>query len=147
MITKQDILRECKNVLAESQFLVDIKEKSSSAFLIYIDDMKGLSIAECQRINKQIYNALDNEAEDFSLEVSSPGLTKPFKVTDQYIKNLNKQIEIVCFDGTKHRGLLKSVEDKEICIEVKHKTGNKLDIQNEKICFASIKAAKAVIEI
>lgn len=147
MITKQDILRECKNALAEGQFLVDIKEKSSSAFIVYVDDMNGLSIGDCQRINKQIYNALDNESEDFSLEVSSPGLTKPFKVIDQYIKNINKQIEIVCLDGIKHKGLLKSIESKEISLEVKHKKGNKFENRTEIISFDTIKSAKVVIEI
>ncbi len=147
MITKEDILKECEKALNDRQFMVDIKEKRSSAFVVYIDDMNGLSIEECQRINKHIYNALDDETQDFSLEVSSPGLTRPFKVIQQYKKNLNKQIEVLCFDGTKYRGELKNVESEEICLEVKEKHGKKTEVKNEIISFILIKSAKAVIEI
>lgn len=143
MITKNDIVSECNKALKESQFFVDIKEKNSNSFIIYVDDFEGISIDECKRINKQICNELDKETEDFALEVSSPGLDKAFKVNKQYLKNIDKNIEVLLKDGIKYIGVLKTVSDDSIELNIKE---NK-KITVEKVKFNDIKSAKSVIKI
>ena len=54
---------------------------------------------------------LDREVEDYELQVSSAGIGQPFKVKQQYHKNINRQIEILFKDGKKSIGTLKAVND------------------------------------
>jgi ribosome maturation factor RimP len=41
--------------------------------------------------------------DDFSLEVSSPGLDEPLKLHRQYKKNIGRQVELVLQDGSKKK--------------------------------------------
>lgn len=143
MITKDEIINECEKLLKESQFIVDVKVKNTNNFSVFIDDFNGLSIDECKRINKHIRKALDQEDEDFSLEVSSPGLDKAFKVKQQYIKNLNKDIEILYKDGEKISCKLLEVNDNDIIVEVPSICGKKKE--NQTVEYKHIKSAKVLL--
>lgn len=145
MINKDDILKQLKQVLKEGQFFVDIKEKNGNEFSVFVDDFAGLDISECRRINKQICSAFDRETEDFALEVSSPGLSKAFKVHEQYLKNLGKQVEVLCKDGEKIIGELKAVGDQTEYILIEKKEGKKKETQEYKILIQNIKSTKSVI--
>jgi ribosome maturation factor RimP len=144
-------LEEIKNTvisqLKEKQFLVDIKHTENNQVLVYIDDYNGLTIAECKRISKTIASVFDREVEDYSLEVSSPGLDKPFKVIDQYFKNLNKYIFVLLKDGIKYEGILKSVDDRGIRLEITKKI-NKKDFETliQDFEFKDIKKANLKID-
>lgn len=144
MITKEEILAECKKALQEDQFLVDIKVKNSNNFIVFIDGYSGINIEECKRINKQICSAFDREVEDFSLEISSPGLDKAFKVKEQYIKNKGNQIEVLYVDGEKITGDLIEVNNDDI--QVLEKSEKKKEQQEIKINFNDIKSAKIVLK-
>jgi ribosome maturation factor RimP len=75
--------------------------------------------------------------EDYSLEVSSPGLGGAFRVRQQYEKNLGRDIEVLYTDGLKVTGKLESVLDEGIILSVKG--------EKEEIGFNEIKKAKAII--
>jgi ribosome maturation factor RimP len=143
LIKKEDILNELNKALKASQFLVEIKLKMPDSFVIYIDDFDGLSISECKRINKAVCAAFDRDIDDFELEVSSPGLTKAFKVREQYEKCLNSEIEVVLFDGEKLIGILKAIDENGIILETIIKKNQKTE---EVITFNNIKTAKSVIK-
>jgi ribosome maturation factor RimP len=80
---------------------------------------------------------LDRDVEDFSLEVSSPGLGTPFKVKQQYEMNTGRYIDVLLSDGSRVTGKLKSVQENGIVLQVK---GNDKEIE-----FLEIKASKAII--
>ena len=61
--------------------------------------MKGITIDQCGEISKLVEASLNREEEDFEIEVSSPGLSEPFKVINQYRKNIGQEVEIVTEDG------------------------------------------------
>ena len=75
--------------------------------------------------------------EDYSLEVSSPGLGGSFRVKQQYEKNVGRDIEVLYTDGIKVRGKLVSVSEKGIVLAI---SGD-----DEEIGFEEIKTAKAII--
>jgi ribosome maturation factor RimP len=75
--------------------------------------------------------------EDFSLEVSSPGLGGAFRVKQQYEKNIGREIEVLYTDGIKVKGKLESVSDQGITLM--------LNGDNREIGFNEIKTAKAII--
>ncbi|MCK4880684.1 MAG: ribosome assembly cofactor RimP, partial [Bacteroidales bacterium] len=81
--------------------------------------------------------SLDRDVEDYSLEVSSPGLGGAFRVKQQYEKNLGRDIEVLYTDGMKVKGKLETVSDNGIILKVNG--------DNEEIGFEEIKTAKAII--
>jgi len=149
MIDKKEIEDLCKSTLTETQFLVEIKISNNNDIFVTIDDFNGLNIEECRRISRFIEENLDRDKEDFSIEVSSPGLTNPFKVPEQYQKSLNKEVEVILKTGEKITGTLTTIRDDEIIISYSYfaKMANKKQQISEisKIKFKDIKSTKSVI--
>ncbi len=142
-----DIKNTVKSQLKEHQFVVDIKQSNSNQIFVYIDDFNGLTIDECRRISKSIESVFDREVEDYSLEVSSPGLDKPFKVIEQYKKNINKEIKLVLKDGISHEGILTSIDADGLNLTVKKKLNKKETIDTtEYFNFNQIKKANLKID-
>ena len=103
--------------LSEEMFIVDITVGTGNSIEVLVDSDKGISIEDCVKINRHIEQNLDRDVEDFSLEVSSPGLTQPFKHLRQYQKNIGKKVELVARSGEKEEGILKSVNAMNMLIE------------------------------
>lgn len=149
MINKDNIQTVCESALNESQFIVDVKISQSNVINVFIDSMEGLSVEECKRISRFIESQFDREEEDYALEVSSPGLSKSFKVLKQYEKYLNREVETVTDDGEKTTGILKEANKDFIIIETsitkKIKNKKQLVVEETKIEFVNIKTTKSVI--
>jgi ribosome maturation factor RimP len=149
MMTKEKIRYLVDEILSEDMFIVDINVGPGNAIAVSVDSDSGMSIDKCVGISRHIEHSLDRETEDFSLEVSSPGLTQPFKVLRQYFKNIGQKIEVVTSKGEKQEGVLKSVkaEGFELDVAVKEKV-NGVKAQNMKsvdYLFEQIKTVKLVI--
>lgn len=87
-------------------FIVDIQVSSSNNIRILIDNDRGLTVKECIDFSRAVENGLDRDEEDFQLEVSSPGLSEPLKVIEQYKKNIGRDVEVITKEGHKHEGRL-----------------------------------------
>ena len=81
--------------------------------------LKGISIEECAAVSRELENKLDRDKEDFALEVSSPGLDAPFRVREQYDKNIGRMVSVQCKDGSKVLGVLKEAGGDRVLLEVK----------------------------
>jgi ribosome maturation factor RimP len=101
-------------------FLVDVKITSDNQISIEIDAEKGVDLNFCAELSRFIEAQLDRETEDFSLEVGSSGITQPFKVLRQYLKNVGKEVEVLQKDGKKVSGILLAAD------------GNGFTVQTEK---------------
>jgi len=138
MINKETITELIEEHIQETDiFLVEVAVKAGSVIRIQVDRPDGISIDECVQLSRYLNGKLDRDVEDYSLEVSSPGLGSPFKVKQQYEKNLGRPIDVLFSDGSRMHSKLKSVSDEGIILEVKE--GDK-DIK-----FEEIKTAKAII--
>jgi ribosome maturation factor RimP len=118
-------------------FLVDVAVKAGNAIRIQVDRPDGISIDECVRISRYLNEQMDGDVEDYSLEVSSPGLGSPFKVKQQYEKNLGRSIDILYTDGTRTSGKLEAVSDEGVVLQAKRGV--------QEIKFEEIKTAKAIL--
>ena len=56
--------------------------------------------------------------EDYELEVTSTGLTSPFKTLRQYLKNIGNEVEVLLKSGEKLSGCLKSADDTGFVVTV-----------------------------
>jgi len=110
-----------------------------------------VSIDQCVEISRLVERSLDRDTDDFELQVSSPGLDQPFRVIQQYEKNLGREVEVIKNDGTKFTGTLKEINEENFIIEVKKrvkvegKKKKQLQINDLAIQFDEIKATKVVI--
>jgi len=149
MIKKEDIEKICKPLIKESEFIVDIKISRSNDITVFIDDFNGMTIDSCQRISRGIESCLNRDEEDYSLEVSSPGLSNPFKIKEQYVKSINTEIETILTDGEKYKGKLLKVGDDSIIVEqetIKKIENKKQKVKEEiEIKFNNIKSTRRVI--
>ena len=127
-----------RHIKGSDAFLVDVTVKPGNAIRVHLDTPEGISIEECAKISRFLNESLDRDVEDYSLEVSSPGLGGAFRVKQQYEKNVGGKIEIVLTDGMKVKGILKSLSDSGIVLTVSG--------QEKEIGFKEIKTAKTIIE-
>ena len=140
---RREIIKNIEDVLMpilleERLELIDIEfHQTGKRWLlrIYIDKPGGVTIADCETVSRELSRILD--VEDFiehayTLEVSSPGITRPLKKIGDYEKNIGKICKIITkemfygkneFEGE----ILKTHEDK---VEIK----GKIDIFTIPIC-------------
>ncbi|MGV6860656.1 MAG: ribosome assembly cofactor RimP [Putridiphycobacter sp.] len=125
MISKQVVEKLATERIEERNldvYIVDIKISSSNQIIVELDSMSGgVSIDDCVAVSRNIEHNLDREVQDFSLEVASAGLDKPFKVFKQYQKNVGKTIQVKTNDIGKTEGVLKSVNETELVVTTKEK--------------------------
>lgn len=111
MIDKQLITDTVESAIAGTGiFVVDIRVSRDNDITVELDSPSGLDIDTCASITRRINDVLDRDAEDYSLEVGSAGLTAPFRVAGQYLKNVGNRVEVLTRDGRKLRGTLTAVD-------------------------------------
>ena len=98
-------------------FLADLKISRDNVIEVYVDSMTGVDIQTCIDLSKEIEKHLDRDAEDFELTVASAGIGYPFKVEQQYAKNVGKPVEAKLKDGRKIEGVLKAFDAETVTIE------------------------------
>ncbi|WP_333682471.1 ribosome assembly cofactor RimP [Prevotella pectinovora] len=102
-------------------FLVDIEISPDDRIVVEIDHADGVWIEDCVQLSRFIEDNLNRDDEDYELEVGSAGLGQPFKVRQQYLNFIGKEVEVLDADGKKWKGLLKSVDGDDFTITVKEK--------------------------
>jgi ribosome maturation factor RimP len=132
-------------------FIVEVSVMPGNKIIVLVDSMKGVLISDCIALSRSIEQHLNRDVEDFELEVSSPGLTKPFKVIQQYLKNIGQNVEVLLKNGQKLTGKLISVKNDNFCLEVqkkiKHEGKKKPEIITEEknFTFNEVKTTNIVI--
>jgi Uncharacterized protein conserved in bacteria len=151
MIERKQIDQIVCHFLENSDYyLVDLKISTDNRISIEIDAFEGVSIDYCVSLSRHIESCLDREKEDYELEVSSAGLTEPFKVLKQYEKNINNEVEVLTKAGKKIVGTLTEVNESAFTVQIEKMEkpeGAKRKIKiNEDIIFSyeDIKTTKYI---
>jgi ribosome maturation factor RimP len=112
----------------EGMELVDVEYRRESrgwVLRLTLDKEGGVTLADCTRISHEVGRSLD--VEDFiqapyTLEVSSPGLTRPLKTEKDFMKYRHSLIKVKTLDPIENRrqfkGRLLGVSENRIEIEV-----------------------------
>ncbi|MBL6657956.1 MAG: ribosome assembly cofactor RimP [Flavobacteriales bacterium] len=134
----------------EAVFLVSFKMSPSNQIEVLIDSIDGISVKNCIELSRHIEGNFDREEVDFSLLVSSAGLSEPFKVFKQYKKNIGKNVNVFLKEGKKLFGkMIEAEEGKGITLETtrKEKVGKKKTniIEQHSFSFDQIDKTKIVI--
>jgi ribosome maturation factor RimP len=150
--TVRELAQERIDELNNGCYLVDINISEANTIRVEADNINGaISIDSCVSISRNIEHNLDREEEDFALSVSSPGLDRPFKVIQQYEKNIGRQVKVINNEGEKLVGELKAVDESGVEVETRSKErleGKKkkqLVVTSHQLAFENIKETKIVI--
>lgn len=153
MIDKAKLTKVVEDAIAGTDmFLVDINVTPDNRVVIELDSETGMDIDACAAVTRKIEAEFDRDVEDYELEVGSAGLTSPFKVKAQYMKNLGKEIEVVTRDGRKLQGILASVGADDFTVEVptkvKHEGAKRPVVEPVPVTltFDNVKTARYVIK-
>ena len=124
-------------------FLVEVKINPTNNVKVFLDGDKGISIEKCVQCNRALYKKMEEghvfPSDDFSLEVSSPGLDQPLKLLRQYKKNIGRLIDVVLIDGAKKAGRLIGLSEDGIILEETKGKNKKREVANHAILFNDIK--------
>ncbi len=117
-----------------------------------VDSDTGISINQIVELSRHIDQNLDRESEDFELSVFSAGLSEPFTMVRQYKKNIDTDIELLLSNGQKMNGLLTTVDDQGINLEVTTKEKAEGSKKKELVTrihhfeYSEIKEAKKILK-
>jgi ribosome maturation factor RimP len=154
MIFEDEVIEQVEKLLLpilrdESIDLADMEFKASGKrwiLRIYIDKPGGVTISDCEKVNREIGRTLD--VEDFidhpyTLEVSSPGLTRPLKRQEDFVRYKGRLCRIVTKeridDSNEFKGKIRDVIDDKVEIE------GKINVFTVPIC--AIKKANLEFEL
>lgn len=96
---------------------------------IYIDHADGITVDDCARVSHQVSGVLDVEdpiRENYSLEVSSPGLDRPLFGRRDFDRFAGRRVSVrtrgKILDRRRFKGLLRGTEGGDVLIEVDGET-------------------------
>lgn len=103
-----------------------VKEFDGMNLIFTIDKEEGVTIDDCEIVNKKIEPIIDelNPTDDkpFTLVVSSPGLDRPLKTDRDLRRNLGNEVTLTLFaklDGKKvFEGVLKAFDEKTVTLSL-----------------------------
>ena len=105
----------------QEYFLVDIEISPDNRIVVEIDHADGVWIEDCVALSRYSEERLSRDDEDYELEVGSAGLGQPFKVPQQYVNFVGKEVEVLDADGIKVKGILKAVDGNDFTVGVEEK--------------------------
>ncbi len=129
----RDLIKETNYEIIDVEY---VKEGSDKYLRVYLDKPEGITIDDCSNVNSQLSKRLDEIdpiKEQYFLEVSSPGIDRPFKTEKDFELNINNDVEVSLYraiEGSKkYTGkLIKKGKDtitietleKQLIIEIKN---------------------------
>lgn len=129
MIEKKKVESVVKEWLEEDKkgyFLVDVEISDDGRIVVEIDHADGVWIDDCVALSRFIEDHFNRDEEDYELEVGSAGIGQPFKVEQQFVNNIGKQVEVMPAGkadakGKKSVGTLTAVDGRNFTVLVQEK--------------------------
>ena len=128
MLIKLTVINEerVRTILEEkaneyNHFLVSVKVGAGNRIQVEMDNEEGFGIDDCKLMSRHLESSLDRDVEDFSLELSTPGVGNPLLVPGQYRKNVGRTVEVITLEGEKIKGKLIAAEENVIQVMTKEK--------------------------
>lgn len=102
---------------------VECNEKAG-ALTVYIETESGVDLDTCEKFHNAIFEPIDevdpSYGEPYTLNVSSPGLDRPFKTGRDFERNLGKEIEMKLYAPLKGKkflqGFLEEYDDNSVTV-------------------------------
>ena len=140
------IKKNIEDIGYELYDVIYLKEGKNYTLRIVIDNEKGISLEDCEKVNNEITDILDEAdyiKDQYFLEVSSPGIERLLRKDWQLNKYIGSKVEVNLFkkdeNGFKeYIGTLKQVDEEYLII--------KQDNTDYKISRKDISQVKTIYE-
>lgn len=131
--------------------LVDVEYKREGRDMVlrlFIEKEEGITLDDCSAVSRELSDILDVEdyiPDNYTLEVSSPGICRPLKKLADYQRFLGRLVKVKTFEmlpddaGNKRKtflGTLTGVEAGLVCLHLKE--GQNAAIPLEKVAKANL---------
>lgn len=131
-------------------FLVDVIVKGTDPqkVLILLDCDNGVNIDACAALSRKV--AADLEEDEvienaYTLNVSSPGLEHPLKLTRQYKNNVGRKVKVLTTEDNEIIGELVAVTEERIVVNAEGKNGKKTTYKEQEIDFKEINKTNTLV--
>jgi ribosome maturation factor RimP len=138
----------------QSLFLVDVEIKGNEGNLtvvVHLDGDAGIDIDKCGQISREMGDILEeNELIEskYRLEVSSPGIDQPIKLSRQYQKNIGRDFKLETLDGEQFKGkLIEVLKDTLVFNELSEQPKRPNKYSDKKVSFSLNNISKAKVLI
>ncbi len=110
---------------------------------VYIGKAGGVSVEDCARVSRGMSAVLDAENwlgdERYVLEVSSPGLDRPFKTLADWKRNIGHDVRLTCREKhagkVQHQGTLVAADENIVTLE---RDGERTEIPMALVALAKV---------
>ena len=152
MLQARNVILVAKQAFEEnnSLFLIDLMVTSDNQIRVIIDGDKGVSVEDCMYVSRKVEHNLDREEEDFSLEVTSAGVSEPLQIPRQYKKNIGRKLQVKT-ENEKFEGNLIDATETDIKLQWKAREPKpvgkgKVTVEKEAVLeYSAIVEAKVMI--
>lgn len=141
-----------KALLDERHFILDVVISAKSGpkkITVVLDGDQGITIEDCAHTSRRLSALLEEsgamEDDNFTLEVTTPGLDSPLKSKRQYVKNVGRGLKVQLKDKSIENGKLVEVSNDAIALEQEIKEGKKKELRKTELPFSEIE--RAVVQI
>jgi len=142
------VMQYLKPIVEKNNYeLVDVEFKKEGAnwyLRVYMDKDGGFTINDCEEVSRFLEQKLDADdpiEKAYILEVSSPGLDRPLKKDEDFVKFAESVVDVKLYKAVNKRkefqGILKGLENNIVTIELED--GSEMNFNREEI--ASIRLA------
>lgn len=108
---------------------VECNEKTA-ALTVYIETEAGVDLDTCEKFHNAIFELIDeldpSYGEPYTLNVSSPGLDRPFKTARDFERNRNKEVEVKLYAPLKGKkfleGVLEEFDENSVTVALQKET-------------------------
>ena len=102
-----------------------VKEGKDNFLRIFIDNDKGISLDDCEKVNDAITDMLDEAdliKDQYFLEISSPGVERNIRKDKHFEESIGKEVNIKLFKPLENKekeitGILKDFDKETVKIE------------------------------
>jgi ribosome maturation factor RimP len=131
-------------------FLVNVEVRPGQKVVVEVDNDRAITLQELAGLNKFIREELGEAADECELQVSSPGMGRPFRVMRQYAKHTGRLVQVQLNDGRTLEGILEHADGETLTLRIQHPSKvkgrlPKLDKEVTTVPFAEVKSTKASI--
>jgi len=102
--------------------LIALEQPAAGTLRLYIDHPEGVDLGRCERVTLELRDLL----EEWSLEVSSPGVDRPLTKPEHFRRFVGRQVKVrahKAIDGQRNfTGTLTDADDESVTLEIDGET-------------------------
>ena len=139
-------------LVSSGHFALDVRVNTRlnpPKLVVVVDGDAGITIADCANLSRTLSDSINKAGllEDYTLEVTTPGIDQPLKLLRQYQKHIGRTLKVELKDKEIVRGTLQQIEGDEMVIQEVGKEKGKKEKSLRRIAFDQIDKTFVMISL